>query len=178
MWYSSVHANTIIYSTAHGDRTGPTQREPPLGRGLDGSPLPNIAGQCRGPTYHGYCLYLALPRSNGPQCYARVQPPGPGGAPAPIASSSPAQGCFRYRTTGAPARLIAPEPPHLWQAHQSVDAPVGRRGQLRARDDAPPSQWRGDSPRPQAPGGALEARQTLDHEPRSGLCSKKNSATG
>ena len=54
-----------------------------------------------------------------------------------------------------------------------MDTGIGRGGQFRPGADATPGQWRGDSPGAQTARGALEAGQTLDHQPRSRLPQEK-----
>jgi len=68
---------------------------------------------------------------------------------------------------------MAPEPSPVGPATQCLDAGMGRRSQLCPGPDAVPGQWRGDSSGPEAVRGALEAGQTLDHQPRSRLPQKK-----
>jgi len=58
-------------------------------------------------------------------------------------------------------------------AHEPVDARAGRSGQLRPGPDATPGQRRNHSCGPAPLARDLEAGQTLDHQSRSRVCSKK-----
>ena len=73
----------------------------------------------------------------------------------------------------AVARAAAPESAHLWPPDQSVDLGSGGRGRVCRGAHGASHQWRSDSPGAGPPRRALEARQTLDHQSRSGVPPKK-----
>lgn len=75
------------------------------------------------------------------------------------------------------ARPAAPQSPRLWQRPRAVDVGLGHPGQCRARHSLEPGLRRECAPRPQTPGHEPEARQALDHQPRSAVPTKKTHET-
>src|SRR5262245_37664618 len=173
MWYTLSHANTFICTPAPGGRAGnPGDRSPVFVR-LYPKPLPDPARQYRGPGDHHDGPRLALHRADRPQRAACVPPAWARCAAAAIVSPPYHRAHFRCGHRRGLAGPVTPESPDIRPAHQPVDPPVGRRGQFRPRADAAAGQRRSHSGGPPPVGRGLEARQTLDHQPRSGVCPEK-----
>src|SRR4029434_10549244 len=173
MRYTSQYANTTLYSTFDDRRTGgPDHRAPLLPRFYRPAVL-YAPGQRGGAADDRHCSHSALQRPDRPQCHLRVPRVGAWRPPAPILTPPYDPGHVRCRRPRPPAGVAPSEPPDLWQTHQPLDTRLGGRDQLcPGADDA--SGQRGDYPGDPGPdGGALEAGQTLDHQPRSGLRPKK-----
>jgi hypothetical protein len=177
MWYILRHANTFLCPPAHGRRAGTLGDRSPVRVCLYRAPLPDPPRQCRGPVDHDDCARPALHRSDGAQCDSGVPPArAPGVAAASVTATHPCHHLRRWALRG-PAGALAPESPDVWPAPQPLDARLGRRGQFRPGADAAAGQRRSHSGGPAPVGGVLAARQTLDHQSRSGVCPKKNDAT-
>jgi hypothetical protein len=177
MWYTLGHANTLIYTPAHGGRAGHCRDRSPVLVRLYRTPLPDAPGQCRGPVDHDDCARPALHRSDRAQRAACVPPARARGAAAAIVTPPyPRHDLYPWRLRG-PAGAVAPEPTHVRQADEPVDPRAGRRGQLRPGAHPPARQRRSYSGGPPPPAGVVEAGQTLDPQSRSGVCAKKNGAT-
>ena len=177
MWYTLRHANTFICTPAYGGRAGnPGDRSPVFVR-LYRAPLPDPARQCRGPGDHHDGPRPALYRVDRPQRAACVPPARSRSAAAAIISPPYHRDHLRRWHLRGPAGPVAPESPDVRHAHQPVDPPAGCRGQFRPGAHAAAGQRRSHACGPAPVEGGLEARQTLEHQSRSGVYPKKNDAT-
>jgi len=177
MWYTLRHANTFICTPAAGGRAGhPGDRAPVCVR-LYRAPLPDSARQCRGPSDHHDCPQPALYRADRPQRHSCVPPAQFRSAAAAIVASTHHGNDLRYGDLRGASGAVAPESPDLRQAHQPLDACLGRGGEFRPGADSSPGQRRSHPRGPPPAESRLEARQTLDHQSRSRVCPKKNGAT-
>jgi hypothetical protein len=118
-----------------------------------------------------------LYRADRPQRHSCVPPARSRGAAAAIVTSTHPGDDLRYRDLRGASGAVAPESPDLRQAHQPLDAGLGRGGELRPGADPSPGQRRSHPGGPLPAGSRLEARATLDHQSRSRVCPKKNGAT-
>jgi hypothetical protein len=177
MWYTLGYANTFICTPAHGGRAGHSRDRSPVLVRLYRPPLPKAPCQCRGPVVDDDCARPTLHRSDRPQRAACVPPSRPRGAAAAIVTPPhPRHDFYPWRLRG-PAGAVAPEPTHVRQADEPVDARAGRRGQFRPGAHPTARQRRSHAGGPPPLAGGVEAGQTLDPQSRSGVCSKKNGAT-
>src|SRR5712691_11771188 len=173
MWYTLRYANTFICTPAHGGRAGNTGDRSPVPVRLHSTPLPDAPGQCRRAVDHHDCAPAALHRSDGAQRHSCLSPARSRRAPAAIVAAAHHVGALGRGGLRVPAGAVTPESTDIRQADKPVDARTGRRGQFRPRPDAAAGQRRNHSGGPPPLGRGLEAGQTLDHQPRSGLCPKK-----
>src|SRR5439155_13302080 len=173
MWYTLGHANTFICTPAHGGRAGNPGDRAPVPVRLYRTTLPNPPRQCRGSIDHHDCARPALHRSDRPQRAACLPPARPRGVAAPLVPTALHLDHLRCWGLRIPPGAVAPESTDVRPAHEPVDARVGRRGQFRPGPHTAPGQRRSHSCGPPPVGRVMETRQTLDHQPRSGLCPKK-----
>ena len=138
--------------------------------------VPDSARQCARATPRADCPAAGLCHPERAQCHPGLPYPGRRQfvGPIPAAQAQPPWCSMPEPVTGAAARAA----PRLWQAAQHLDPAAGGRGLLGAGSDPLSGEHRDYSPSPQTAGRELAAGQTLDHQPRSALCVKKNSATG
>src|SRR5262245_18693088 len=177
MWYTFWYAKTYLYPSIDRGRTAHPAGGVALVQCLCVATLSNPAGQCpwsdgprdwRGP---------GLRRPDRPQCAAYLQYPGAGSPDTPLLCPAADATCgLRCPAARAVARTAAPEPADPWLPDQSVDLGLGRRGGVCRGPHASPYQWRSHSPGAGAPRRPLEAGQTLDHQSRSRVHSKKKTA--
>jgi hypothetical protein len=176
MWYTLGYANTLICAPAHRGRAGYARDRSPsaftvrrcqiLLASAEGQSTTTIAChlRCTDQTvrnvihaFHQRGLAVLQPQSSRPQTASMV---------------------FDARACEVPPGAFTPESTSLRQAHQRV-APAARcRGQFRPGPHAAAGQRRNDSSCPAPVAGILEACQAWYYQPRSGLCAKKNDATG
>ena len=177
MWYTLGHANTFIGTPAHGGRAGNTGGRSPVFVRLYGASLSSPPRQCRGPVDDHHCARFTLHRSDRAQRDSCLPPAWARGVVTPFVTPALHGHDLRRRDLRVPPGAVAPESVHLRQAHQPVDPPARRRGQFRRGPHPAPRQRRSHSGGPPPVGRVMETRQTLDHQPRSGVCPKKNGAT-
>ena len=177
MWYTLPYANTFICTPAHGGRAGHAGDRSPVCVRLYRTPLPDAPRQCRGPVDDHHCARPALHRSDRAQRPACVPSARSHGAAAAIVTPPHDRHDLRRGYLRVPSGAVAPESADLRQAHQPLDAGLGRRGQFCPGPDAPPGQRRNHSSSPAPLASELEAGQTLAHQSRSRVCPKKNGAT-
>src|SRR5262245_27722182 len=173
MWYTRRQANTFICTPTPGGRAGHPGGRSPVGLRLYRTPLPNSPCQCCGPDDHHHCARPALHRADGAQCAACVPPARVRGAAAAIVASTHHGDDLRYGDLRGAAGAVAPEFPDLRQTHQPLDACLGRGGEFRPGADPSPGQRRSHPGGSPPVGSRLETRQTLDHQARSRVGSKK-----
>jgi hypothetical protein len=172
MWCTQMHTNSTLDPSALGGRAGYARSRPPLGRGLYGPPLSDVAGQYRGPAQHHHGAQPAVPRSDGPQCDARLPATGDESPPTDIIPAPSALGHLRHAEAGASACLVAPEP-CLYGRPISVWT-LALAAEVSYAQGLRPRQVSGEAIRLALRiRGTLEAGQPLDHQPRSSLPQKK-----
>src|SRR5262249_22377953 len=136
--------------------------------------LSNPARQCPGPDGPRDWRGSGMRRPDRPQRPACLQYSGAGSPTTTFLRSPADSSCGVQRhATRAGACAAAPEPPHLWQTHQSVDVALSRRGGVCRGAHVATGQWRSHSSGAGAPRCALATGQTLDYQPRSGVRPKK-----
>src|SRR5262249_35215939 len=137
-------------------------------------PLPGRVGQCAGRARATDCPGGRLLREDRPPDPAALHHAGRSRPRprlfAPPSATSPS---VRWRAGRAGAGALAPQPTRVRQAEQPVDLGVGRRGQLHQGREPDPRQRRDDPPDAQTPGGGLQARPAVDHQPRTRVSAKK-----
>src|SRR3712207_6373867 len=115
-----------------------------------------------------------LQPSDRAQCHPRLQRAGTSGDPsATLEASSYDSSSFRSRAGRGLAGVAAPEAQEVRQAKQLMDDGDGRRSELRGGAHEGAGKRGDHSGYLRAPGGALGASQTVDHQPRSRVCEKK-----
>src|SRR6266849_6127311 len=165
MWYTSRHETTHLYSTIHRRRTAAGPGRITFVRCLRVAPLPNLTGFCSWGTSTADRAPTGLRRPDRAQCDQGLQCGRAGRlAGGVFASPSAAHGLHRRRSRA----------PQGSAGSQHLDAGTGRPGQLRARDHLPRGFRRECASSAQAAENQLEARQALDHQPRSAVPTKKN----
>jgi hypothetical protein len=177
MWYTVEYANILICTPAHGGRAGHPGDRSPVDVRLDCASLPDPPRQCRAATDDHDCTRSALPRSDRTPHHSCVSSARPRGAAAPVVATADHDGDVHPWGLRGPAGTVAPESPHVRQAHQPLDADTGRRGECCRGADPTAGQRRSHSCGPPPLAGVLEAGPTLDHQSRSRICPKKNGAT-
>src|SRR4029453_7264255 len=177
MWYILRYEKTLICPFLDGGRTAGPPGGPASLRCLYLTPLPNPPGQCTGPDRPRHRRDRGLRRSNHPQCHPRVQYDRADGVDTAVVRPA-AHPTYRLqqRPTRAVARPLASESAYLWPPDEPVDVAFGRRGGVCRGADLSARQSRSPPPRPGTPRGTLAAGQTLDHQSRSGVRSKKKTA--
>ncbi len=178
MWYDRGHESSPLYPTVNRKRASLGPGRIALLRCLCVAPLPNFAGIRSRRTGPSHRQAAGVPQTDGAQCHPRLQCRRARRFRSRIlASPSSTNDVLRRGVRGA-ARPAPPQPPRLWQTYQSVDAGACSPGQLRTRPDPQTSFRRERAPRAQTFGHELEARQTLDHQPRPTIPTKKTHAIG
>src|SRR5215813_14364872 len=165
MWYTVGHEKTHLYPPVDHGRTADPARGLAVAQCLYLTSLSDPARQCPGPDSPRDWRGAGMRRSDGPQRPPRLQYARAGG-PAPALlrpPTDPTCGVQRLATR-AVACPAAPESPHLWPPHQSVDLVLSRRGGVCRRAYRAADQWGSDPPGTGPPRRALAARQTLDHQ--------------
>src|SRR5438876_4532961 len=174
MWYTTRHENTHFYPTLNRRRTAPDPGGIAFVRCLRDAPLPDLASIGARGTRPGHRSPARLRRPDRAQRDPRVQRLWPGRpARRVFAPPSIAHGLLGRRSR-APQRPAASQPARFWPSSQHLDPGTGRPGQLRARHHLPRGLRRECAPSAQAAENQLEARQALDHQPRSAVPTKKN----
>ena len=177
MWYNKGHENTPLYPTLQRRRTQPGPVRPALERRFCLASLPNLAGIRARRTSWSHRQAGGLPQTDSAHGHPWLQYRWAGYSRRRfLASPSSTHDVFPrgVRATAGPA---PPQPARLWQSDERVDAGAGSPGQLRTRPDAKAGLRRERTPRPQTLRHELEARQTLDHQPRPTIPAKKTHAT-
>src|SRR6266852_6501919 len=174
MWYDRGYENPSLHPTLNRGRTQSGADRIALVRRLCTASLPDPAGVRTRRTSGSHRHAVGLPQTDGTHGHPRLQCQRARRLRRRLlASPSSAHDVFRRGVRGT-ARLAPPQPPRLWQTDQPVDTFACRPGQLRARSDAKARLRRERASRAGPPGHELEARQTLDHQPRSAIPTKKN----
>src|SRR6266487_610925 len=174
MWYTTRHESTHFYSTIHPGRTTAGPGGITFVRCLCVAPLPDPARLCSWRTSPGDRPPTRLRRPDRAQRDPLVQRFWTGcPAGGVFAPPSTANSFYRARSRTA-QRPTAPQSARFWPGAQHLDLGTGRPGEFRARDHRHPSFRRKCATSPQTLENQLEARQTLDHQPRSPLPTKKN----
>src|SRR3954454_19850761 len=174
MWYTLGHEKTHLHPCLDRGRTADPAGGVAFVQGLCVASLPDPPGQCPGPD--GPCDWrdTGVRRSDRPQCPACLHYPGASGPDAAVLRPPADAACgLRCPAARAVADAAAPESPHLWPSHQSVDLTAGGQGGVCRGADGPADQWGSDPPSAGAPRGTLATGQTLDHQSRSGVHTKK-----
>src|SRR5258706_6949625 len=175
MGYPGRYEATHFYPCAHRRGAHHPENRSALVGWRAGAPLPDGAGQRTRRAGAADRCAGGLRRENGTPAHPSLQSTGAGRrAPGLLTSPPDAAAGLAGRTRRAVAGPAAPQPPRLRPSDQPVDLGPGGPGQLRARADAACGQRRGHPPDPPAPGHQLEARQAVDHQPRSGVREKKS----
>src|SRR6516165_2068677 len=174
MWYILCYEKTHVHPFFDYGRTADPAGGPAVVQCLCVTPLPNLVGQCAGPDGPRDWRDAGLRRSNRPQRHSRVPYPWAHGVNPAVLCPPADPACDLYSAPmRAAAHAVAPEPPHLWLPHQSVDLAFSRRGGVCPGTHVSARQWRSHPPGPGAPRCPLEAGQTLDHQSRSRVHPKK-----
>ena len=173
MWYNREHENTSLHSTFDRKRTRPDPSRLTLERRLCLAAQPSPAGIRARRTSPSSSQAIWLPQANGAQHHPWLQYEGAGGVTRRIfASPSTADDLPRRGVRGA-AGSLASQPPRLWPPDQCVDVVPGSPDQLPTGPHSQARLWRECPPRAQTFGKKLETRQTLDHQPRPAIPTKK-----
>lgn len=172
------HVTTNLRACVHRRGTHRARGGPAGARRLHAPPLSDRAGECAPADGRCHCHAAAVQRSDRTQRHPHLQPRRSGrlagrivgGAPSPAYRLSPGR-------AGTPPAPPAAQSTGLWQAANALVArPVGRG--LRGRGHHHTSgQWRSRPGDAGASGHRLEARQTVDHQPRPPVFGKKSDAT-
>src|SRR5712691_2624663 len=174
MWYDREHENTSLHPTYDRKRTQPNPSRLTLERRLCLAAQPSPASLRAGRTSPSSSQAIRLPQANGAQHHPRLQCPGTGGVARRILASPSTADDFPRRGIRGAAGSFASQPPRLWPPDQCVDVVPGSPDQLPTRPHSQTRLWRKCPPRAQTFGKELETRQTLDHQPRPTLPTKKN----
>jgi len=164
MWYISQYANTTLYSTLDCRRTCGIGSRAPLRLRFYCPSVLHAPGQRGGTADARDCPNPPLQRPDRPQCHPRVPRARTRRPPAPILATPYDPGHVRCPGARTPPGAAPPKSPDLWQTHQSLDSPLGRRGQLDPGAHQSPGQWRNDPDNLAADERALETGQTLDYQ--------------
>src|SRR6266700_508067 len=174
MWYTQTHESTHFYPRPDGRRTAPNPSGITFVRCLYSAPLPDLASQRPRRAGPRDCEASGLRRPDGSQRDQRLQCLWSGRAARRL--FAPPSTAYQLFRGGAPAveRPVASQSPRFWQRAQYLDLGTRRPGQLRAGDHPGVGLRRKRASRTQTPENQLEARQTLDYQPRSPIPAKKN----
>src|SRR5258708_32540940 len=174
MWYDRGYENPSLHRSVTRGRTQSGADRIALAGRLCAASLPEPAGVRTRRTSGTHRHAVGLPQTDGTHGHPRLQCQRARRLRRRLlASPSSAHDVFR-RGVGGTARLAPPQPPRLWPTDQPVDTFACRPGQLRARSDTKARLRRERASRAGPPGHELEARQTLDPQPRSAIPTKKN----
>src|SRR5581483_5860760 len=174
MWYTQGYEISHFYPTAHRRRTAPDPGRIAFVRYLCLAPLPDLVRFCSPRTSAPDCSPGGLRRPGGAQRDPWLQCPWTCGSAPGIVASPSATHLVHGRGTGALARPVAPQPTRIRQRAWHLDAGIGGPGLPGTRHHRGTDFRRERAPRPQATENQLEARQTLDYQPRSVVPAKKN----
>src|SRR5579859_1058191 len=173
MWYTIWHENTHFYPLLERERTRADPSRTAFVGCLCPASLSNFARQRPRRAGHRYCDAPGLRRPDRAQRDPRLQCSRAGRAPRRLfPSPSPAHQLFAGRAPATESSAASPSQ-RFWQATQHLDLGTGCPGQLRARHHLGAGFRREHASGPQALENQLEARQTLDYQPRSPLSQKK-----
>src|SRR5258708_32684110 len=178
MWYTTRYETTYLYPTSHRRRTRPDPGGIAFVRCLRVAPLPNLTGVGAERTRPRDRTPAWLRRPDRAQRDTRLQCGGACGVARRVFASPSAAHGLHGRRSRAPQRPVASQPTRFWPRAQHLDPGIGRPGQLRARDHLPRDLRRECTPSAQAAENQLEARQALDHQPRSAVPAKKRALNG
>src|SRR5215472_4465673 len=174
MWYTTGHETPYFYPTFHPRRAAPDPIWLAFVRCLCLASQPDSAGFGAWRTRSRHRAPPRLRRPDGAQCDPRVQYDGPDGLPGRLLPPAPRAHHLQRGTSKADPSPVASQSPRLWQSERFVDLGPGGPGQFRARTHQHDCVRREYPPPDQALRPQLEARQTLDHQPRPAVSGKKN----
>jgi hypothetical protein len=163
MWSIAQYANTTVYSILDGRRTCDIGSRAPLRLRCYCPSVLHAPGQRGGPADARDGPNPPRQRPDRPHCYPCVPRARTRRPPAPILATPYDPGHVRGPGARTPPGAAPPKSPDLWQIHQSLDSPLGRRGQLDPGAHQALGQRRNNPDNLAADGRALETGQILEY---------------